>query len=189
MSVVPDQRGSSACPDPDRLGVRATFALRLGLIGGLVVAAIGMADHFSTWPLLTSSLGPTAYVFIAHPGSASARSRNAAIGHLVGIAAGLAALAAFGLWSAPSVVRLGHATVAQAGAAGMATALTLALLHLLRSHHGPAASSALLVATGLARPGRPLEGLVTGLAVLILAGPLLAHLPLPPHPERYTDDP
>lgn len=180
------EAGSSQGAQSGATGLVA-FALRLGVIGGATIAGLGFADHYIAWPFLTSSLGPTAYVFIAHPSSPSARLRNAAVGHTVGIGAGLAGLVAFGLWHAPSVAKLGHATFDQAAASGLAVAITLVLLHLLRAHHAPAAASTILVSTGLARPGLPLYGLVLGLAALVIVGPLLARIPLPPHPERYTD--
>lgn len=187
MKTGPDA-GSRSGPEGGAWG-RLAFALRLGIIGGATIAGLGFADHYIAWPFLTSSLGPTAYTFIAHPGSPSSRFRNAAVGHTVGIGAGLAGLVTFGLWQAPSVAKLGHATFDQAAASGMAVAITLVLLHVLRAHHAPAAASAILVATGLARPGLPLYGLVLGLAALILIGPLLGRIPLPPHPERYLDGP
>lgn len=35
------------------------FGLRLGILAGVTVAALGVADHFVAWPLLTAALGPT----------------------------------------------------------------------------------------------------------------------------------
>ena len=161
-----------------------TFAMRLGLLGALIVAAVGLADHLLAWPFLTAAIGPTAYAFIAHPGSRSSRMRTAAFGHCTGITAGLAALAAFGLWSAPSITQTGRATVAQALATATASAVTLVILHLFDAHHSPAAASAILVATGLARPVRPVEGLAIGLAAVILAASLLVAILPPGGPEH-----
>jgi hypothetical protein len=131
-------------------------------------------------PLLTATIGPTAYVFVTHPHSEMARLRNALVGHSSGIGCGLLALAVFGLWSAPSAVATGHTTLSQAGACGVAIAGTLFLLHALNAHHAPAAATTLLVATGLAQPGKPLIGLVVGLAALMLMVPLLSALPVAP---------
>jgi hypothetical protein len=162
---------------------RLRFATRLALLGGLVALTFGLADHFLSWPFLTSAIGPTAYLFIVHPKSTSSRVHNALIGHGAGIAAGLAGLAVFGLWTAPSVAVTGHASVGQGGAAAVALAATLLTLQLAKAHHAPAAASSILVATGLAKPIIPLAGLVIGLGAVILAAPLLAALPLLPGTE------
>ena len=65
------------------------------------MGAVGIAGRWLAWPLLTSTVGPTAYVFAAHPHSEAARFRNALIGHGVAIACGLGALALFGLVAVP----------------------------------------------------------------------------------------
>lgn len=193
MAKGMNQRGPDPSPAPvptptlsgawGRLG----FALRLAVLGGVAIFAVGLIDHLSEFPLLTSALGPTAYVLIAHPDSQSARLRNAIVGHTTGIAAGLAALAIFGLWNAPSTVKIGHASLAQAAASGLAVAVTLLALHAVRAHHAPAAASALLVSTGLARPGPPLYGLIAGLAAILLAVSILNRLPVPA--GQTHDDP
>lgn len=152
-------------------------ALRYLVIAFLLLGAIGVAGHFASTPLLTAALGPTAYVFAAHPGTEAARLRNTTIGHGVAIGVGLAALAAFGLWHHPAISAGAGPTIAQAGAAATAGGITLLGLELAGSHHAPSAASALLVATGLARPGKPLVGLVLGLAIVLVFGPLTARLP------------
>lgn len=145
--------------------------------GGVIVAGVNVRASFTAWPLLTSTLGPTDRAFVAHPGQKAPRLRDAAVGHAVALAAGLGALFACGLWSAPVAAGQGRLPLAQAGDAAAAVAATLMALELLRSHHAPAAATAataLLVATGLARPGRSLLGLVGGLILVLLA----ARLPL-----------
>ena len=129
------------------------FAIRLGVLGGLGITVIGIADHYWKFPLLTAALGPTIYVLVAHPDSEAAHVRNAVIGHASGIGSGLLALAAFGLWDAPSVNQIGHSSFSQAGANGLAVALTLISLHIFNAHHAPAAATTVLIATGLAHRG------------------------------------
>jgi hypothetical protein len=163
--------------DPIPLAERVLTGLRFALLAGVSLAVVGAVGRGLAWPALTATLGPTAYVFAAHPGSESGRVRNATLGHAVGIGCGLAMLAAFGLWSAPSLAQTGYPTWAHVGAAAVAAGLTLFFLEVADAHHSPAAATALLVATGLAKPGRPLFGLVAGLAVLILAAPVLSRLP------------
>ncbi|MGH9070909.1 MAG: HPP family protein [Acidimicrobiales bacterium] len=159
------------------VGGRSAFAVRLAVLGGVAVCAVGVVDHFSQWPLLTAALGPTAYVLIAHPRSVSARLRNAVLGHSIGVGAGLAALAIFGLWNAPSISLVGHASLRQAGSAGLAIGVTLLLLHALRAHHAPSAATALLIATDQAKVGPPLYGLVVGLAAIVAFAWVLNAIP------------
>lgn len=148
------------------------------MLGGVLLGAVGFAGRFIQWPLLTSTLGPTLYVFLAHPSSETSRLRSAVLGHGAAVATGLAALAVFGLWSHQATAVVGHSSLRQAGAAAAAVGCTLAVLHLTRSHHAPAAATAILVATGLARPGRPLFGLLIGLGGVLVLGPALARLPV-----------
>jgi hypothetical protein len=164
------------------------FAIRLGALGGLGIAVIGIADHYWKFPLLTAALGPTIYVLVAHPDTEAAQVRNAVVGHAAGIGSGLLALAAFGLWDAPSVNQIGHSSLSQAGANGLAIALTLISLHVFKAHHAPAAATTVLIATGLARPGVPLYGLIVGLAaILTLAIVLNGILPVRPN-DRSEED-
>ena len=166
-------------------GARATsrsaqplaVAFRYLIVVGVLVAAAGVAGRYLSWPLLTATIGPTAYVFASHPRTETSRLRNAVIGHGVAVGAGLAAVALFGLWHHPSVSALGAPSLSQVAAAALAAAATMSVLELVHLHHAPAAASALLVATGLAKPGAPLIGLVLGLAIVIVLGPLLAQVP------------
>lgn len=161
---------------PSRVQLGA--GMRYLLITGTAVGAAGVAGHWLAWPLLTSTIGPTAYMFAAHPGEETARVRNAAIGHGVGIGVGLCALAAFGLLHRPRIASTSGPTWAQLAAAAGAAGVTVLLLELAGSHHAPAAATALLVATGLARPGAPLIGLVLGLALVLVVGSTLTRLPM-----------
>ncbi|MGH9093458.1 MAG: HPP family protein, partial [Acidimicrobiales bacterium] len=166
------------------LARRVPTALRYMLMTGVLVGAVGVAGRFLAWPLLTSTVGPTAYVFAAHPRTATARFRNAAVGHGVAIGAGVGSLAAFGLLRHPSVSATGAPALSQVGAAALAAAVTMLCLELAGSHHAPAAATALLIATGLARPGAPLIGLVLGLAIVVAVGPLMGRIPVArPVPE------
>ena len=138
------------------------------------VGVVGVAGHWLAWPLITGTVGPTAYMFVAHPESETSRFGNAIIGHSLAIGAGmLVALAALGLLHHPSVSATGAPTLIQAAAAA-----TLCVLELAGSHQAPAAATALLVATGLAKPGNPLIGLVVELAIVIALGPLVGRLRL-----------
>jgi hypothetical protein len=152
-------------------------AVRLAAAAGAVLVVVGVIDRYGHWPLLTATLGPTAYLFAAHPSDEASRRRNAIVGHGVAVLAALAALAIFGLWHEPSEAVLGHVTLSQAFATGAALAATLLILELVDCHHAPAAATAVLITTGLAHPGRDLLALVGGLAVLIILSPLLGWAP------------
>lgn len=167
------------------MGRRVLLGLRFALLAGMLLAAIGAAGHVAsalgaqavggTW--LTTSLGPTAYVLLAHPRSVTSRLRNGLLGHATGVLAGLGALALFGLWSAPSVAETHQESFAQVGAQAGAIAVTLLVLTVADAHHGPAGATALLVASGIARPGPELVSLTIGLAIVLAVAPLLARLP------------
>ncbi|GLZ54087.1 HPP family protein [Actinomycetospora sp. NBRC 106378] len=161
---------------------RLLLGLRFAALAGVLVAAVGLAGWFArdtplggTW--LTTTLGPTAYVVIAHPRSAMSRLRNGVIGHATAIAVGLTTLAAFGLWNAPSVAETHVERPAQVVAQAVALGVTLLVLTLARAHHPPSGATALLIASGIAAPGSPLLGLVVGLVIVLAAAPLLARLP------------
>jgi hypothetical protein len=150
--------------------------LRFMLLLSVSLAVAGAVGRGLEWVTLTATLGPTGYVFAAHPEQEGSRRRNAIVGHAAAVACGLAMLAAFGLWSAPSITQVGYPTWQHVGAGALAAGLTVLALELLDAHHAPAAATALLVATGLAKPGKPLFGLLVGLAVVILIGPLLSRI-------------
>ncbi|GAA4623534.1 hypothetical protein GCM10023196_020080 [Actinoallomurus vinaceus] len=156
---------------------RFMVALRLLIQSGLLVAVIGVVGHFAGLVLVTSTVGPTAYLMLAHPDHVTARVRNAVAGHGVAIGSGLACAAAFGLWEHPPMTRLGNTTLNQAGATAPATAVTLAALTVMGSHHAPSAATAVLVSSGSAAPGRPLYGLVAGLVLVMILAPALVRLP------------
>jgi hypothetical protein len=162
------------------IGLAARFALavRYVVVICVLVATVGITGRLLAWPLLTATLGPTAYVFAAHPRTEGARFRNAVVGHSVAIGGGLASAGLFGLWHHPSVAARGAPTLDQVAAAVMAVGVTMLVLSLAQVHHAPAAASALLVATGLARPGTPLLGLAVGLAILVVLAPLCGMIPL-----------
>ncbi len=157
--------------------VRLALGVRYLLLTGVLVGAVGTGGRYLAWPLLTSTIGPTAYVFAAHPRSEAARFRNALVGHTVAISCGLGALTVFGLVGHPSVSETGSPSLRQVAAAMTAVGITVLLLEIVGSHHAPSTATALLITTGLAKPGAPLVGLVLGLAIVIALGPLIGRIP------------
>lgn len=168
-----------------RLRERAVVGMRFAIIVVVSIAVAGLAGDITNWPTITSVLGPTAYVFAAHPESETARLRNAIVGHGAGVATGLAALAVFGLWGTPTAPPTVFPSWPRVGAAAAAVAATLIALELARSHHAPAGATALLVATGLAAPGPRLDGLLVGLVLVLVFSPVVGRvLPLRPYSHR-----
>lgn len=116
-------------------------------VGGLVGAA-GLLGLAVGQPWLFPSLGPTAFLQAESPEQPSASFRATVIGHAVGLAAGFAAVHAFGLAAEPGVMATGHLTPARVGAATLAVALTMFGKTLLGAPHPPAAATTLLLALG-----------------------------------------
>ncbi|WP_413811064.1 HPP family protein [Streptomyces sp. OE57] len=159
---------------PARIGRRWAAGRRLFLASAALLAIVGAIGQGVGWIMLTTTLGPTAYVLLAHPESEAARLRNSSLGHMVATVCGLACLAVFGLWEHPSVAEQKSDTWPQIGAQALAVGLTLLALELIEAQHPPAAATALLITSGIARPGPPLYGMLLGLVLLIAGAALIA---------------
>ena len=154
-------------------------AARCLCLTALLVGVAGLAGRWLASPLLSPArLAPRPTV-AAHPRTEPARLRNAAVGHAVALGFGLERARALRLGTPPVRVRAGMPSWRQVLASAAAVGLTMSVLELLHSHHAPAAATALLITTGLAKPGAPLIGLVVGLAIVVTLGPLCARWPLP----------
>jgi len=186
QGVEAEEAKVGALASPSRPSGHLLIAARYLCLTALLVGVVGLAGRWLAWPLLTSTVGPTAYLFATHPRTEPARLRNAAIGHAVAVGLGLGAFVLFGLEHHPSVSRAGMPSWRQVLASAAAVGVTMSVLELLHSHHAPAAATALLITTGLAKPGSPLIGLVVGLALVVTLGPLCARWPLSPRDRRLT---
>lgn len=176
----PSRRPESGPPGgPGRTAMQAVSrrwaaGRRLFLGSAALLVVVGAIGQGVGWVMLTTTLGPTAYVLLAHPESEAARLRNSSLGHAMATACGLVCLALFDLWQHPSVVEQKRDTWPQIGAQALAVGLTLLLLELVEAQHPPAAATALLITSGITRPGPPLYGMLSGLALLIAGAALLA---------------
>ncbi|MEU4686434.1 HPP family protein [Streptomyces xinghaiensis] len=159
---------------PAPLRSRFLSGARLLLLSAVLLAGIGACGRLIGWVALTTTVGPTAYLLLDHPGTVGRRLRAAVLGHGAAVGIGLGCLAAFGLWNHPSIVTRQYETTEQIGAQALAVGLTLFVLHVLDAPHPPAAATALLITSGISRPGPPLYGMLTGLALVLVIAPLLA---------------
>jgi CBS domain-containing membrane protein len=165
----------------DRFGERAGDALYTFVAAALAMVVSGFAAYLWGQPLIFPSLGLTAYLFFESPMSERASPRNVVIGHLVAIAAGFLSLALFGLLDDPSVLQEG-VTLACVGAATLSTALTGAVLLLLRASHPPAGATVLIVSLGFLRNPSEMFVLAAGVVILTVVGWAInraAGLPVP----------
>ena len=136
---------------------------------GSLLGAVGLIGLAAGQPWLFPSLGPTAFLVAEQPSQPSSRLWNSVVGHLVGLAAGLLAVALLGADAAPSPMETGKLDPIRVGAAVLAAVLTMPTLSYLRASHPPAAATMLLVALGGLPPtGRTAGAVAAG--VLILAG-------------------
>lgn len=176
---------SRSCHVPNRCfgvtqsaaAVRCQSAIRLLILCGALVLALGALAGVLRQPLLAAAIGPTLYVLLVHPDTEVAQIRNAIVGHTAAIGAGLASLALLGLWRTPPVLGSGGVPFRRAAAVALSIALTVAALELCGTHHAPAAATSLLVGVGISRPGPGLIGLIVGLVAVIAVTPVVAQLP------------
>ena len=93
------------------------------------------------------------------------------VGHLVGLASGVAAVLLLGADEAPGVLATGELVPVRVGAAVLSGVLTMLGLGLLRASHPPAAATMLLVALGGFPPTWTSAGtILAGVLILALLG-------------------
>jgi CBS-domain-containing membrane protein len=172
------QRQGSLVGVPSSYGLKRWLYAKWGNRGNAVYTFVGallVIGLSGTWawavkePLIFPSLGATAFLIFETPMAEIGSPRNTIIGHVVGVAAGAAALAIFGLLDAPSAYVVGI-TPARIGAIALAVALTGGALRLLRAAHPPAGATTIIVASGLlAKPHQMLD-VIVGVVLLTAAG-------------------
>jgi CBS-domain-containing membrane protein len=138
--------------------------------GSLVVIALsGLWAWLFKEPLLFPSLGATAFLFFETPMAEVGTPRNAVIGHFVAIAAAVASLEAFGIFSDPSVYVEG-VTPARIGAVAFSVAITGGVLRLLRAAHPPAGATTIIVSSGLLAKPHQIVAVASGVLLITVAG-------------------
>lgn len=159
---------------------------KIALYGSWLIAVVIFFDHFFRFPLLTAVLGPTAYIFAAHPESETARIRNAVIGHSCAVGVGLLSIAIFQAANTSTSLNVLYLSWYQLFTVVGALFVTLFLLEVLNSHHAPAAGTVILISAGLASSGEELIGLIVGL-VSIISMAALMHYFFPYYKGSHQD--
>jgi CBS domain-containing membrane protein len=168
----------------DRFGTAGGAAY--GFVGcAVAIAVCGLAAYLARQPMLFPSLGPSALLFFEKPTAPESSPYNAIVGHLVGILAGVAAIAVFGLLDAPSVVEAG-VILARVGAAALSVALVALILPPLRATHPPAGATTLLVSLGLLDQPGQLAWVLAGVVLLTAVAWALNRLAGVPVPVRQS---
>jgi CBS-domain-containing membrane protein len=150
----------------------ATYAAVLSLV---VLAASGAVGLLVALPWLFPSLGPTVMLFFESPEQPSARPLNTIVGHAVGILAGVACLAAFGLFGAPPAP-VGGLTPAYVAAGAISVAVTTLVLTLLQLPHPPAGATTLIVSLGILTTLPQLLSMIGAVILVTVVGWGLNHL-------------
>ncbi len=142
------------------------------LVATVLLVFVGIGSLATGQPWLLPSLGPSAYLAAvdwAHP---SARAYNTVVGHLIGLGAGFAMVAALGAYDDPDPLT-GPTTIARVAAAALSVGITIALAIPLKADHPPAAATALLVALGGIKTKHQALGVIVGASLLALAAVLV----------------
>lgn len=137
------------------------------LMSAALILLVGVLGLATGRPWLGPSLGPTIILVTMMPAHPTARGWNIIAGHLIGLAAGLAAVALLGAQNAPNPIQTGQLEPVRVAAATLAILLTSLGGIIARASHPPAAATTLLVALGAI--SKPEQVLATIVGVLIVA--------------------
>jgi hypothetical protein len=166
---VPKRFSIAGTPDPIYGPTAAASML-------LVVGAAALIAGGAPW--LLPSLGPTAYLVAAMPANPESRTYNIVVGHLIGIAAGFAAVYLLGAYDDPVALQAKVLTIGRALASVLAIALLMIASVPIRASHPPAAATILLITLGSIRTLQDVINLVIGVVIIAVAGELFRRLRL-----------
>ncbi|KQX05873.1 hypothetical protein ASC59_15830 [Leifsonia sp. Root1293] len=151
----------------DAAGPSGTAAY-VGVLSIAVLAACGAIGLALRSPWLFPSLGPTVMLIFGSAGSPSSRPLNAAVGHAVGIGAGVLCLLVFGLNGQPSAPDQGL-TPAYLAAAALSVGITAFVLSALRLPHPPAGATTMIISLGVIADPTGILSMAGALAFTIIA--------------------
>ena len=151
---------------------RKLTALYVLVASFVSLSTLGAVAYFFNWPLIYPALGPTAFLIFYAPARSMSWPRNCVLGHLAALCCGLS-LYFLALRFFPEKF-LGEAfTLFETVIASGAMALSALLMVILDILHPPAASTAMLAATGYFDTPPKILGLALALALLSLEGAIL----------------
>jgi hypothetical protein len=154
------------------------------LAAALVVAAVGLLAWVTGQPWLLPSLGPSAYLLALSPAQPAARAYNVLAGHLIGVAAGIAAVWVAGAAASPIVLETGTIAGPRVVAAVLSVGLSVLAALAVGASHPPAAATTLLVALGSLRTPQDAIGVAIGAAIVAATGIAVRRLRLGHWPRR-----
>lgn len=141
------------------------------VLSALTLTLIGTLGLVAGVPWLFPSLGPTIAIQTGSPDAPTAQFWNVVIGHLVGLASGIAAVFLTGAEHVPSVMAAHSLSLERLEAAAMAVLLSMALQALLKAQHPPAEATTLLVALGALEPNSQSSlTVIAGVALVAILG-------------------
>ena len=149
--------------------VTALYVLVAGFIS---LSTLGVAAYVLDWPLIFPVLGPTAFLIFYSPARTMAWPRNCLLGHLTALLCGVL-IHLILVYFFPGALFGGKLTLVEVIGASAAMALSALIMVFARILHPPAASTAMMAATGYFTSVDRVLGLALSLVVLSLEGVLL----------------
>lgn len=122
------------------------------LAAGILMLVVGAVAYATSQPFLYPSLGPTAFLQAEFPFHRTSQFRDTTIGHLIGIAAGLAAVFILGAHSEPRIDVAMRLPPRRIAAAALTVTLVIVLQLLFNISNPPSAGTGLLFALGFFQP-------------------------------------
>ncbi len=154
---------------------RRITALYVLVASFVSLSTLGAVAYFLNWPLIFPVLGPTAFLIFYSPARAMAWPRNCILGHLSALLCGLAAHLLL-LWLFPEKLNAAQFNLTETIFASGAMALSALIMVFFHVLHPPAASTAMLAATGYFDSPARVLGLSLALILLSLEGIILHRL-------------
>ncbi len=146
------------------------------IAAGVLMLVVGLTAYFTNQPFLYPSLGPTAILQAEFPFHRSSRFRDTTIGHVIGVAAGLASVLILGASSEPRLGTGSHTPPLRIGAAALTMTLVIMLEVVFKVSNPPSASTGLLFALGYFQPQvRDVAEVLAGVLFLAAFGALIRH--------------
>jgi CBS-domain-containing membrane protein len=149
--------------------MKRTFFIAVS--SAIVIGLIGLLAVWAKLPLLFASLGPSVAIQTTSPQRCSARPWNVAVGHLIALGVGVAALYVSGAVYTPAFLDSHPLSLLRVAAAAFAIGVGIVLEFLMDAWHPPAASTSLLVTLGVVELNPTgIGAVVAGIALVTIFG-------------------